>query len=70
MLRYSDHAIRRMNERGLSSHLAEIAVALGKKRYTRERALVEYSWNGFVFVVNIETLLVVTAFERKEAANA
>ncbi|EHJ49537.1 flagellar operon protein, putative [Solidesulfovibrio carbinoliphilus subsp. oakridgensis] len=61
-LRYTDHAIKRMNQRNISLHLAEIAVVCGKKTHMDHKT-VRYAWNGFCFVVNTQSLTVVTAYD-------
>ena len=64
MLRYTIHALRRMKERNLPEHLAEVVVAMGKKEHVNHR-IVRFSWNSFTVVVDTRDWQVITAYDGK-----
>lgn len=62
-LGYTDHAMRRMRERNIAPHLAEVAIACGRRRYV-ECGRYAHEWGGFRFIV--EDGLVITAYDMRE----
>ena len=66
MLTYTSHARRRMAERCIPAQVAEVALVMGKKLPGGEHAA-RYRWGGFEFVVDIKELVVITAYDLREA---
>ena len=67
MLSYTQHARRRMAERCIPAQVAEVALVMGKKLPGGEHAA-RYRWGGFEFVVDVEQLVVITAYDLREDA--
>ena len=66
VLSFTSHARRRMEERRISPQVAEVALVLGKKLPGGEHAA-RYRWGGFEFVVDVRDLIVITAYDLREA---